>query len=58
MAVATTLYLLPRDHKRLKTMAVNGDISLQTLLLNAIDLLLTREGQPPCERWETRRKQR
>ena len=57
-AVATTLYLLPADHKRLKTMAVNNDTSLQTLLLDAIDLLLTREGQPSCERWETRRKQR
>lgn len=55
-AVATTLYLLPADHKRLKKLAVDRDGSLQTLVLDALDLLLAREGQAPVERWDTRRK--
>ena len=57
-AVATTLYLLPTDHKRLKKLAVDRDGSLQTLVLDALDLLLAREGQMPVERWDTRRKVR
>ena len=57
-AVATTLYLLPEDHRRLRRMAIDSDMSFQTLMLDAIDLLLTREGECPVERWETRRKTR
>jgi hypothetical protein len=34
--------------------AIYRDASMQTLLLDAIDLLMAREGQG--ERWETRRK--
>jgi hypothetical protein len=57
-AVATTLYLLPEDHRRLRRMAIDRDISFQSLMLDAIDLLLTREGEDQVTRWETRRKVR
>ncbi|SDB20204.1 ribbon-helix-helix domain-containing protein [Belnapia rosea] len=57
-AVATTLYLLPDDHRRLRRMAIDRNISFQTLMLNAIDLLLTHGGEDPVERWETRRRAR
>jgi hypothetical protein len=55
-ATATTLYLMPADHRRLRKLAIDRDVSMQTLLLDAIDLLMAREGQAPVERWETRRK--
>jgi hypothetical protein len=57
-AAATTLYLMPPDHRRLRKLAIDRDVSMQTLLLDAIDLLMKREGQPLVERWETRRKER
>jgi hypothetical protein len=55
-AAATTLYLMPADHRRLRKLAIDRDVSMQTLLLDAIDLLMAREGQGAVERWETRRK--
>ena len=55
-ATATTLYLMPADHRRLRKLAIDRDVSMQTLLLDAIDLLMAREGQGAVERWETRRK--
>ena len=55
-ATATTLYLMPADHRRLRKLAIDHDVSMQTLLLDALDMLMTREGQEPVERWETRRK--
>lgn len=55
-ATATTLYLMPADHRRLRVMAIERDVSMQTLILDALDLLMSREGQGPVERWETRRK--
>ena len=57
-AVATTLYLLPADHTRLRVLASQRGLAAQTLLLDALDLLFAREGQGPVERWETRRKVR
>jgi hypothetical protein len=57
-ATATTLYLMPSDHRRLRKLAIDRDVSMQTLILDAIDLLMVREGQGPVERWETRRKER
>jgi hypothetical protein len=57
-AVATTLYLMPADHRRLRVMAIDKGVSMQTMVLDALDLLMAREGQPPVERWETRRKER
>jgi hypothetical protein len=55
-AAATTLYLMPADHRRLRKLAIDRDTSMQTLILDALDLLLARENEPPVERWETRRK--
>lgn len=56
--VATTLYLMPADHRRLRVLAIERNASMQTLLLDAIDMLMTAAGQGPVERWETRRKER
>ena len=56
-AAATTLYLMPADHRRLRVLAIDRGVSMQTLILDALDLLMSREGQGPVERWETRRKQ-
>jgi len=55
-ATATTLYLMPADHRRLRKLAIDRDVSMQTLILDAIDLLMAQEGEAPVERWETRRK--
>jgi hypothetical protein len=55
-AAATTLYLMPSDHRRLRKLAIDRDVSMQTLLLDAIDLLMAQENEAPVERWETRRK--
>ena len=57
-AVATTLYLLPEDHLRLKVLAAQKGVSFQTLTLDALDLLFDREGAPPVGRWDTRRRVR
>jgi hypothetical protein len=56
--VATTLYLMPADHRRLRVLAIERNASMQTLLLDAIDMLMAEAGQGPVERWETRRKER
>jgi hypothetical protein len=55
-AAATTLYLMPADHRRLRVLAIDRGVSMQTLILDALDLLMAREGQAPVERWETRRR--
>jgi hypothetical protein len=55
-AATTTLYLMPSDHRRLRKLAIDRDVSMQTLLLDAIDLLMVQENEAPVERWETRRK--
>lgn len=56
--VATTLYLMPSDHKRLRVLAIDRNASMQTLLLDALDMLMADAGQAPVTRWETRRKDR
>jgi hypothetical protein len=55
-AIATTFYLLPDDHRRLRRLAADKDVAAQTLLLDALDMLLEREGHAPVQRWEPRRK--
>ena len=57
-ASATTLYLMPDDHKRLRKLALDKGVSFQTMMLDAIDMLLAREDEAPVERWDTRRKMR
>ena len=55
-AVATTLYLLPEDHRRLRILAIERGTSLQGLVMDALDGLLTSAGEGVLTRWETRRK--
>jgi hypothetical protein len=55
-ATATTLYLMPVDHRRLRKLAIDRDVSMQTLIRDALDLLMSGAGEPPVARWETRRK--
>lgn len=57
-ASATTLYLMPDDHKRLRKLALDKGVSFQTMMLDALDTLLAQEGEAPVERWDTRRKRR
>lgn len=57
-AIATTLYLLPEDHRRLRRLAADREVAAQTLLLDAIDMLFAKEGEGPVQRWEPRRKAR
>src|SRR5690242_5323399 len=47
--VATTLYLRPADHKRLRMLAIERNVSMQTLLLDALNLLMERVGQSSVE---------
>jgi len=57
-AVNMTAYLMPSDHKRLKQLALDSEVSIQTLLLDGIDHLFAKAGQEPVTRWEPRRKKR
>lgn len=57
-AIATTLYLMPNDHKRLRHLCSERGMAAQTLLLDALDLLFAQAGEQPVQRWETRRKVR
>jgi hypothetical protein len=57
-AIATTLYLLPDDHKRLRHLAADRGVAAQSLLLDAIDMLFAAAGEGPVTRWETRRRSR
>ena len=56
--IATTLYLLPEDPRRLRRLAADREVAAQTLLLDAIDMLFMKHGQGPVQRWEPRRKVR
>jgi hypothetical protein len=42
-------------HRRLK-LAIDRNVSMQTLIFDAISLLIAQEGEAAVERWETRRK--
>lgn len=57
-ASSMLVYLMPDDHQRLRRMALDKGVSLQTLVMDGIDMLLAGEGQDRLERWETRRKRR
>jgi hypothetical protein len=47
---------MPADHRRLRKLAIDRDVSMQTLILDAIDLLMAQAEEALVERWETRRK--
>lgn len=50
--IGTTLYLLPREHKRIRRLALDLDIpSVHELLLLGLDRLLAERGEPPVERY-------
>ena len=50
--VGTTLYLLPREHKRVRRLALDLDVpSVHELILLGLDRLLVERGQPPVERY-------
>jgi hypothetical protein len=50
--VGTTLYLLPREHKRVRRLALDLDVpSVHELLLLGLDRLLAERGEPPIERY-------
>jgi hypothetical protein len=55
-AAATTLCLTPADHRRLRKVAIDRGVSMQTLILDALDPLITRENEAPVERKKSRRK--
>ncbi len=50
--VGTTVYLLPREHKRVRRLALDMDVpSVHELLLLGLDRLLAERGEPPVERY-------
>jgi hypothetical protein len=50
--VGTTVYLLPREHKRVRRLALDLDVpSVHELLLTGLDRLLVERGEPPIERY-------
>jgi hypothetical protein len=54
----TTVYLLPHELKRLRMLALTTDRSLHALILDGIDLVLAKDGQPPLERYKARTNDR
>jgi hypothetical protein len=57
-AVATTVYLLPDDHRRLRILAAERGVAAQQLVMDALDRLFEDAGLARLERWNTRRKAR
>ena len=50
--VGTTVYLLPKEHKRVRRLALDMDVpSVHELLLMGLDRLLAERGEPPIERY-------
>ena len=50
--VGTTLYLLPREHKRVRRLALDLEVSsVHELILLGLDRLLAEHGLPPVERY-------
>ena len=45
-----TVYLLPDDHRRLKMLAADEVTSIQSLIMDGLDILLTERGQPSVQR--------
>jgi hypothetical protein len=48
--IGTTVYLLPREHKRVRRLVLDMDVpSVHELLLLGLDRFLTERGEPPIE---------
>jgi hypothetical protein len=56
--IATTFYLLPEDHRRLRRLAADRGVAAQTILFDALDQVFAGAGEAPVTRWETRRRVR
>ena len=54
--VGTTLYLLPAEHKRLKRLALDLDLSVHDLVLAGIDRFLEESGLPRIKRYRPDRR--
>jgi hypothetical protein len=53
-----TVYLRPDDHRRLRILAVVENTSIQSLLMDGLDIVLKQRDEPPVSRWAQRRKAR
>src|SRR5690349_6196933 len=49
--IGTTVYLLPREHKRVRRLALDMDVPVHELLLLGLDRLFAELGQPTIERY-------
>ena len=50
--IGTAVYLLPKEHKRVRRLALDMDVpSVHELLLIGLDRLLAERGEPPIERY-------
>ena len=50
------MYLLPREHKRVRRLALDMDVpSVHELLLMGLDRLLAEREEPPIERYSPAR---
>jgi hypothetical protein len=57
--IGTTVYLLPREHKRVRRLALDMDVpSVHELLLMGLDRLLAERGEPAIERYSPPRPKR
>ena len=57
-AVNMSIYLLPADHRRLRMLAAAEETSIQALVMDGIDTVLSARGQESVSRWEPRPKVR
>ena len=51
VTIGTTLYLLPGEHKRIRRLALDLDVSVHELILLGLDRLLAERGQPLIQRY-------
>ena len=56
--VGTTVYLLPGEHKRVRRLALDLDVSVHELLLLGVDRLLAERGEPPVRRYSEPRRRK
>lgn len=50
--IGTTVYLLPKEHKRVRRLVLDLDVpSVHELLLMGLDRLLAERGEPPIARY-------
>jgi hypothetical protein len=51
VTIGTTLYLMPGEHKRIRRLALDLDVSVHELILLGLDRLLAERGQPLIQRY-------